>query len=102
MCNNAEIRGALTKLSDTVDGLIPKGAQAGALACANGNIGDIVEQEMLSAAQAIEAAAQCLARPRNTTHFSAVDLQVHDSILAATMAITQAIACLIQAATDSQ
>ena len=106
MCNNAEIRGALTKLSDTVDGLILKGAQAGALACANGNIGDIVEQEMLSAAQAIEAATQRLqelmARPRDSSRFSAVDLQVHDSILAAAMAITQAIARLIQAATDSQ
>ncbi|KZP25441.1 ANTH-domain-containing protein [Athelia psychrophila] len=106
MRNNAEIRGALTKLSDTVDGLIPKGAKAGALARANGDIGDIVEQEMLSAAQAIEAATQRLqelmARPRDSSRFSAVDLQVHDSILAAAMAITNAIAGLIKAATESQ
>jgi hypothetical protein len=106
MRNNAEIRGALTKLSDTVDGLLPKGAKAGALARANGDIGDIVEQEMLSAAQAIEAATQRLqqlmARPRDSSRFSAVDLQVHDSILAAAMAITNAIARLIRAATESQ
>lgn len=106
MRNNAEVRGALTKLSDAVDGLIPKGAKAGALARANGDIGDIVEQEMLSAAQAIEAATQRLqqlmARPRDSNRFSAVDLQVHDSILAAAMAITNAIARLIQAATESQ
>jgi hypothetical protein len=106
MRNNAEIRGALTKLSDTVDGLIPKGAKAGALARANGDIGDIVEREMLSAAQAIEAATQRLQnlmeRPRDSSRFSAVDLQVHDSIFAAVMAITNAIARLIRAATDSQ
>jgi hypothetical protein len=106
MRNNAEIRGALTKLSDTVDGLIPKDAKAGALARANGDIGDIVEMEMLSAAQAIEAATQRLqqlmARPRDASRFSAVDLQVHDSILAAAMAITNAITRLIRAATDSQ
>lgn len=106
MRNNAEIRGALAKLSDNVDALIPKGASASALARANGNIGDIVEQEMLSAAQAIEAATQRLqelmARPRDSSRFSAVDLQVHDSILAAAMAITNAIARLIKAATESQ
>ena len=54
MRNNGEIRGALTKLSETVDKLAPKGANAGgAIAKANGDIGDLVEQEMLSAARAI-------------------------------------------------
>lgn len=105
MRNNAEIRGALTKVSDTIESLVPKGA-SGAIARANGDIGDIVEQEMSSAAQAIEAATQRLqqlmARPRDSSRFSAVDLQVHDSILAAAMAITSAIARLIKAATDSQ
>ncbi|KAJ7849490.1 I/LWEQ domain-containing protein, partial [Mycena olivaceomarginata] len=44
-------------------------------------------------------------RPRDSSRFSALDLQVHDSILAAamaTMAITNTIARLIKAATDSQ
>ncbi|KAJ7110008.1 ANTH domain-containing protein [Mycena epipterygia] len=105
MRNGAEARGALTKLSEVVDGLIPKGTKAG-LARANGDIGDIVEQEMSSAARAIELATQRLqelmSRPRDSSRFSAVDLQVHDSILAAAMAITNAIARLIKAATDSQ
>ncbi len=101
--NNAQVRAALTKLSEVVDSLVPKG-KAGALARANGDIGDIVEQEMSSAARAIEIATQRLqelmARPRD--RFSPMDLQVHDSILSAAMAITNAIARLIKAATDSQ
>ncbi|EPQ60388.1 ANTH-domain-containing protein [Gloeophyllum trabeum ATCC 11539] len=102
--NNAEIRGALTKLSEAIDKLLPKGQAA--LSKANGDIGDLVEQEMMGAAKAIEAATQRLqeliARPRDTDRFSAVDLKVHDSILAAALAITNAIARLIQAATESQ
>ncbi|KAF9056600.1 ANTH domain-containing protein [Panaeolus papilionaceus] len=106
MRNNSQARTALSKLSETVDGLIPKGAKAGALARANGDLGDLVEQEMQSAARAIEAATQRLqqlmSRPKDTSRYNAVDIQVHDSILAAAMAITSAIARLIQAATDSQ
>lgn len=106
MRNNGEVRGALSKLSEVVDALVPKGAKGGSLAKANGDIGDIVEQEMLGAAKAIELATQRLqelmARPRDSSRFSAVDLQVHDSILAAALAITNAIARLIKAATDSQ
>ncbi|KAH9937310.1 cytoskeleton assembly control protein [Fomitopsis serialis] len=106
MRNNGEVRNALSKLSEVVDGLVPKGGKSGALAKANGDIGDIVEAEMLGAAKAIEAATERLqelmARPRDSGRFSAVDLQVHDSILAAALAITNAIARLIKAATDSQ
>lgn len=106
MRNNGQARDALTKLSEVVDGLIPKGTKAGALARANGDIGDLVEQEMSSAARAIEMATQRLqelmSRPRDSSRFSAVDLQVHDSILSAAMAITNAISRLIKAATDSQ
>ena len=106
MRNNGEVRGALTRLSETVDKLAPKGANAGALAKTNGDIGDLVEQEMLGAAKAIEQATerlqQLMARPRDSSRFSAVDLQVHDSILAAALAITNAIARLIKAATESQ
>ncbi|KAF5385055.1 hypothetical protein D9615_001319 [Tricholomella constricta] len=106
MRNNGQTRDALTKLSEVVDGLIPKGAKAGALARANGDLGDIVEQEMSSAARAIELATERLqelmSRPRDSSRFSAVDLQVHDSILSAAMAITNAISRLIKAATESQ
>ncbi|THH09606.1 hypothetical protein EW145_g1899 [Phellinidium pouzarii] len=104
--NNVEVRGTLTKLSDIVDNIIPKGTKGASLAKANGDIGDIVEQEMLGAAQAIEAATarlqELMARPRDSSRFSAVDIQVHDSILSAAMAITNAIARLIKAATESQ
>ena len=106
MRNNSEARVALTRLSEVVDTLIPKGTKGGALARANGDIGDIVEHEMQSAAAAIEAATrrlqELISRPRDSARFSAVDLQVHDSILSAAMAITNAIARLIKAATDSQ
>lgn len=102
--NNSQARAALTKLSEVVDTLVAK--KGGGLARANGDIGDLVEQEMLGAAKAIEAATQRLQqlinRPRDSSRFSAVDLQVHDSILASAMAITNAIARLIQAATESQ
>lgn len=102
--NNVEARGALTKLTEAVDKLVPKG-KSGART-SGGDLGDIVEQEMLGAARAIEAATQRLQqlidRPRDASRFSAVDLQVHDSILAAAMAITNAIGRLIQAATESQ
>jgi hypothetical protein len=103
MRNSGEVRSALTKLSESVESIIPKGKS---LTQANGDIGDLVEQEMLGAAKAIEAATQRLqqlmARPHDSARFSAVDLQVHDSILAAALAITSAIARLIKAATDSQ
>lgn len=104
--NNSEARVALTRLSEAVDTLVPKGTKGGVLAKANGDIGDIVEQEMLSAARVIEAATERLqelmSRPRDSFRFSSLDLQVHDSILAAALSITGAIAGLIKAATDSQ
>ncbi|KAL0578466.1 sla2 Src-like adaptor 2 [Marasmius crinis-equi] len=103
---NSDIRGALTKLSDVVDRLIPKGAKSNALTRANGNIGDIVEDEMNSAALLIEKATQRLQelmnRPRDHNKYSTVDIQVHDSILEAAKAITSAIARLIKAASESQ
>ena len=103
MRNNGEIRGALTKLSESVEAIIPKGKS---LTKTSGDIGDLVEQEMLGAAKAIEAATQRLqqlmTRPRDSGRSSAVDLNVHDSILAAALAITTAIGRLIKAATESQ
>jgi chromosome segregation ATPase len=106
MRNTSEVRSALTKLSETIEKVLPKGQNAGAVAKAKGDIGDLVEQEMLGAAKAIAAATQRLqelmARPRDTSRFSNIDVKVHDSILAAALAITGAIARLIEAATASQ
>nr|CRX78959.1 hypothetical protein ls5930a1_00023 [Leucosporidium scottii] len=100
--NNMETRGALQKLSSTVESLVPKHTS---LAKTNGDIGDLVESEMQAAARAIEAATSRLqdimSRPKDGRR-SAIDLQVHDAILSSALAITNAIARLIKAATDSQ
>lgn len=101
--NNAETRGALSKLSEAIEKLIPKSKTK--LSLANGDLGDIVSQEMQNAARAIEAATQriqaLMARPKGPK-YNALDVQVHDAILEATLAITNAIGRLIQAATASQ
>lgn len=103
--NSGETRAALVKLSEVVDQLVPKGKNA-SLAQANGDIGDIVEREMMGAAKAIAQATQRLQdlidRPRDSSRYHAIDVNVHDAILAAALAITSAIGRLIQAATDSQ
>ena len=103
--NNMETRSTLAKLSGEIEAIIPKQSTS-STAKANGDIGDLVEQEMSAAARAIEAAAERLqalmARQKDSSRYSAVDLQVHDIILASSLAITQAIGRLIQAATESQ
>lgn len=101
--NNMETKDALAKLSTSVEALVPK--HKGVLEKANGDIGDLVESEMQAAARAIEVATarlqQLMSRPKDS-RLGAVELQVHDAILAASLAITNAIGRLIKAATDSQ
>jgi hypothetical protein len=100
---NGEVCTALQQLSSTVERLIPKGVKD--LSKTNGEIGELVEQEMTMAARAIEEATKKLemlmSRPKNDKH-TAVEIQVHDAILSASLAITNAIARLIAAATESQ
>lgn len=95
---------AFKSLSNVVEGMVKEGGNA--LANANGDIGDIVEREMMGAAAAIEKATQQLqammGRSKDTSRFSAVDLQVHDAILEAALAVTRAMGGLIKAASDSQ
>lgn len=102
--NSGETRSALGRLSDAVDKLVPKGNKGASLALANGDIGDIVEKEMLGAARAIAAATkrlqELIERPRDK--YQTMDVKVHDAILAAALGITSAIGRLIQAATESQ
>ncbi|KAH8835464.1 ANTH domain-containing protein [Flagelloscypha sp. PMI_526] len=98
--HNSEVRSSLTKLSETIDKLIPRGTKA-----IKGDIGDMVESEMSNASRAIAAAIarlQELMTRREAGKYGAVNMQVHDSILSAAMAITNAISRLIQAATESQ
>jgi len=96
-----EVQEALQRLTKLTDAFAPKNK----LDLANGDIGELVDREMRNAAQAIAQATAKLtelrARPKDP-NFSSIDLQVHDAILAAVIAITNAIAQLIQAATDTQ
>jgi hypothetical protein len=96
-----EVQEALQRLTKLTDAFGPKNK----LDLANGDIGELVDREMRNAAQAIAQATAKLtalrSRPADPS-FSSVDLQVHQSILAAAIAITNAIAQLIQAATETQ
>jgi len=98
-------RGALSKLSESVESVVAKRDKARDLVRANGDIGDIVEQEMLSAARTIEAATQKLqelmGKPKDT-RYSTTEVQVHDSTLQAVLGIANAIGWLIRAAPASQ
>lgn len=69
-----------------------------------GDLGEIVDQELSKAADAIAAAAARLAKLKNKPRdgYSTYELKVHDSILNAALAITDAIARLIKAATVTQ
>ena len=99
-----EARSALSSLSSIVEGMVKAGNSM--LAKANGDIGDLVEREMMNAARTIEEATKrlqsLLGRQKDTSRFSTTDLAVHDAILEASLVITRAIGGLIKAATDSQ
>ena len=98
--NNHEVLMNLQKLSKLVDTFAPKSNKlTGA-----GDLGDIVDRELTNAANAIEAAAQRLAKLKKKPRdgYSTYELRIHDSILEASIAVTNAIAELIKAATASQ
>lgn len=98
-----EARSALQKLSSAIEQLIPKSQQLSNQAN-GGDLGDMVEHEMSAAARAIEDATNKLQsmmrRPKD--RFSAIDIHVHDAILQAAMAITDAIGKLISASAANQ
>ncbi|CAI0642090.1 Endocytosis protein end4 [Colletotrichum fructicola] len=98
--SNNEVQMNLQKLNKLVETFAPN---AGKLA-GKGDLGDIVDQELSKAADAIAAAAARLAKLRNKPRdgYSTYELKVHDTILDAAMAITNAIAQLIKAATATQ
>ena len=99
--NNHEVLMNLQKLSKLADAFAPK---SGKLANAKGDLGDLVDAELTNAAKAIDAAAERLnkmmKKPREG--YSTYELRIHDSILQAAIAVTNAIAQLIKAATASQ
>jgi hypothetical protein len=98
--NNAEVLRSLQNLSKLADAFAPKSK----ITSAQGDLGDLVDSELTKAANAIDAATERLAKmmkkPRDD--YSTYELSVHDSILAAAIAVTNAIAQLIRAATASQ
>ncbi|KAK4133414.1 ANTH-domain-containing protein [Trichocladium antarcticum] len=98
--SNNEVQMNLQRLNNAVEMFAPG---FGKLA-AKGDLGDVVDQELSRAADAIQAAVDRLAKLRNKPRdgYSTYELKVHDSILDAAMAITTAIAQLIKAATVTQ
>ena len=99
--NNNEVQMNLQKLNKLVDTFAPN---SGKLANNKGDIGDLVDSELSKAADAISAAAARLAKLKSkpTDGYSTYELRIHDSILDAAMAVTNAIAKLIKAATVTQ
>ncbi|KAF4635611.1 hypothetical protein G7Y89_g2482 [Cudoniella acicularis] len=99
-CMN-EVHINLQKLNKLVDTFAPSG---GRLVNNKGDLGDLVDNELNKAADAIAAAAARLAKLKSKPRdgFSTYELRIHDSILNAAMAVTSAIARLIKAATVTQ
>lgn len=100
---DVRVQDALTALSQKTEELLLKQADIHGLE--EDKVGDLVEQEMSNAARTIEAATakiQDLMRQPANPAFSATDLQVHQLILNSVLALTNAIAHLIKAATASQ
>lgn len=99
--NNHEVLMNLQKLSKLADAFAPK---SGKITNAVGDLGDLVDRELTNAANAIDAAAERLnklmKKPRDG--YSTYELKIHDVILEAAIAVTNAIAQLIKAATASQ
>jgi hypothetical protein len=98
--SNHDVLMKLQRLSKLADAFAPKGSKL----TTSGDLGDLVDSELTKAANAIEAAAQRLAKLRNKPRdgYSTYELKINDAILEAALAVTTAIAALIKAATESQ
>ncbi|KAK5998935.1 Endocytosis protein end4 [Cladobotryum mycophilum] len=99
--SNNDVQMKLQKLNKLAEGLAPG---FGKLANNKGDLGDLVDAELSKAADAIAAAAARLAKLKNKPRdgYTTYEVKVHDSILDAATAITNAIAELIRAATMTQ
>ncbi|KAB8236783.1 sla2 Src-like adaptor 2 [Aspergillus alliaceus] len=98
--NNLEVQRDLQALSKLVETFAPKSSKIST----NGDLGDLVDQELTKAADAIDAAAARLAKLKKKPRdgFSTYELRINDVIVEAAIAVTNAIAELIKAATESQ
>jgi hypothetical protein len=99
--SNNDVQIQLQKLNKLADTFAPN---SGKLMSNKGDLGDLVDNELSKAADAIAAAAARLARLKSKPKdgYSTYELRIHDSILDAAIAVTNAIAQLIKAATASQ
>ncbi|KAI0020657.1 ANTH-domain-containing protein [Xylariomycetidae sp. FL0641] len=99
--SNNDVQMNLQKLNKMVEAFAPS---VGHLTNNKGDLGDLVDNELNKAADAIAAAAARLAKMRNKPRdgYSTYELKVSDTILNAALAITDAIARLIKAATATQ
>lgn len=97
---NNDVQVALNQLSKLADAFAPKTK----LTSQSGDLSEVVDREMTNAAKAIEAATEKLTKLMNKPRdqYSTYELKIHDSILEAAIAVTNAIAQLIRAATASQ
>jgi hypothetical protein len=100
---NIETQQELQKLTRLAEQLAPKFQDS-----ANGDSGDLgdrVDREMSKAAEAVASANarlnELMSKPRDPS-VSKFDVQVHEAILQAAIAVTSAIAALIKAATECQ
>lgn len=98
--SNNEVLMNLQKLSKLADTFAPSSGKLSN----KGDLGELVDDELTKAANAISAAAERLARLKSKPKdgYSTYELRIHDSILDAAMAVTNAIARLIKAATTTQ
>ena len=97
---NNDVQIALNNLSKLADAFAPKTK----VTSQSGDLSEVVDREMMSAAKAIQEATDRLTKLMNKPRdqYSTYELKIHDSILEAAIAVTGAIAQLIKAATASQ
>ncbi|KAG0252581.1 sla2 Src-like adaptor 2 [Mortierella polycephala] len=100
--SNENVQAAMERLASAAEHLVPKGSQ---LDPSKMDLGDLVEMEMGNAARTIEEATarlHALIEKPKKEGLSAIEMQVHASILESAMAMMQAIGHLIKCATISQ
>ncbi|TGZ85484.1 ANTH-domain-containing protein [Ascodesmis nigricans] len=100
--HNLDVQANLMSLSKMVEQYVGTSSK---LSNVTKDLGEHVDNELTKAAEAIEAATARLAQLQNKSRgpgYSTYELKIHESILAAAIAITNAIAQLIKAATISQ
>ena len=93
-----EVQMNLQKLNKLADSFAPNRGKL------KGDLGDLVDDELSKAADAISAAEARLAKLKSKPKdgYSTYELRIHESILDAAIAVTNAIAKLIKAATVTQ